>query len=46
MDKKRVVIYLDPKEYEALKKLSEKHGATFAELGRRAIAAYLKKGQS
>jgi len=43
MQKERTVVYFDPKEREALRKLSEKTGAPVAELVRRAVAEYLKK---
>jgi hypothetical protein len=41
--KHRTVIYLDPAEREALRKLSAKTGAPVAELVRRAVNYWLKR---
>jgi hypothetical protein len=43
MRKIRTVIYLEKRESESLKKLSERTGAKITELARRAIAEYLTK---
>jgi len=43
MRKQRTVIYLDKKDSEALKRLSERTGAPVTELARRAVSEYLKK---
>ena len=43
MRKIRTVIYLEKKESELLKKVSEQTGAKITELARRAIADYLKR---
>jgi hypothetical protein len=43
MRKIRTVIYLEKRESDALKKLSERTGATITELARRAVADYLKR---
>jgi Ribbon-helix-helix protein, copG family len=42
MPKRRVVIYLDEPQHLELQRLKSKHGASVAELCRRAIAEYLK----
>jgi hypothetical protein len=42
MTKIRTVVYLEKKEADALKKLSEKTGAPLTELVRRALAEWLK----
>ena len=39
----RTVIYLDKKDSDGLKRLSERTGAPITELARRAVADYLKK---
>ena len=43
MRKIRTVIYLEKKESQSLKRLSERTGAKITELARRAIAEYLKR---
>jgi hypothetical protein len=43
MRKIRTVIYLEKKESESLKRLSERTGAAITELARRAVAEYLKR---
>lgn len=44
MTKIRMNVFLDSPQKRALEKLSEKTGASVAELIRRAINAYLKRG--
>jgi hypothetical protein len=46
MRKIRTVIYLEKRESDALKRLSEKTGTKITELARRAIAQFLKKNRS
>jgi Ribbon-helix-helix domain len=43
MRKVRTVIYLERRESDSLKRLSERTGAKITELARRAIAEYLKR---
>jgi Ribbon-helix-helix domain len=43
MRKLRTVIYLEKKESESLKRLSERTGAKITEIARRAIGEYLKR---
>jgi hypothetical protein len=43
MRKVRTVIYLEKKESDSLKRLSERTGAKITELARRAVADYLKR---
>jgi predicted DNA-binding protein len=45
MPKIRMNVFLDPAQKQALEKLSAKTGAPVAELIRRAINAYLKRGR-
>ena len=45
MNKIRMNVFLDPAQKQALEKLSVKIGAPVAELIRRAINAYLKRGR-
>jgi hypothetical protein len=42
-NKKRTVVYLDSREWQALKNISDKTGAPVGELIRRAIGKWLKK---
>lgn len=45
MNKIRMNVFLEPAQKQALEKLSAKTGAPVAELIRRAINAYLKRGR-
>jgi predicted DNA-binding ribbon-helix-helix protein len=44
--KKRTVVYLDSREWKALKDISAKTGAPVGELIRRAIEKWLKKASN